>query len=509
MYAEIWLDRLNTTGHSEPLGDAGTSGYRKMDQVQDLLFEAYTCTGELDGRTGFQSLPDIRRYEQESDWFRALEFYDAQASYADSEEQQTLTLSALSRCGLFRTMSAVTRNHETPALREYQFECAWRLANWNQQQETDTEEKPGIQQLLFGSIVALKQGDQSELVANLSASRSLAIDQLHQAGSLESCRIIYPALTLLRLINDVESISQSDKQLNVLQENWTHQDHLPVSDFSYSEPALALRAVVLKELLPRTPESTAALVDTLLETCRKARQHGNYPIAGRCLTQLSTLADLSKDLQLKFRLEKALTEWQRKDGDRALNTLRSLAAVLERDTIPHPIYPRVLNLLGDWLHETRSENPRQILSLYHRKSLEAALATQNRQKWTGTEVKETPSYGVSDARQVLAAYADSLYKDLQSYIESRDFETQQKLAKIRQGKAAELKKLKVTAPEEKRDEVRRANLFMTNETTNDMSEFETLFKEREAYLLEAIENYLVIVVPLHQLYLPTLTFTGI
>ena len=65
--------------------------------------------------------------------------------------------------------------------------------------------------------------------------------------------------------------------------------------------------------------------------------------------------------------------------------------------------------------------------------------------------------------------------------------------KIRQGKAAELKKLKVTAPEEKRDEVRRANLFMTNETTNDMSEFETLFKEREAYLLEAIENYLVIV----------------
>ena len=81
--------------------------------------------------------------------------------------------------------------------------------------------------------------------------------------------------------------------------------------------------------------------------------------------------------------------------------------------------------------------------------------------------------------------------------------------KIRQGKAAELKKLKVTAPEEKRDEVRRANLFMTNETTNDMSEFETLFKEREAYLLEAIENYLVIVVPLHQLYLPTFTFTGI
>ena len=101
-----------------------------------------------------------------------------------------------------------------------------------------------------------------------------------------------------------------------------------------------------------------------------------------------------------------------------------------------------------------------------------------------TELKEAPSCGVLDARQVLGAYTDSLYKNLQSYIKSRDLGTQQKLAKIRQGKATELKKLKVTAPEEKRNEVRRANLFMKNETTNDMSEFETLSKEREA-----IKNY--------------------
>lgn len=494
MYAELWLDRLNTIGHSESLSDANDSGFRKMDQVQDLLFEAYTCTGEPDGRTGFQSLPDIRRYEQESDWFRALEFYDAQASFSDWEDGQVSTLSALSRCGLYRTLSDVTSSQESPAVREYQYECAWRLANWNlEHHETDiAEEKSGFQQLLFKSLIALKQGDNSELVQNLSQSRSLVIDQLRQAGSLESCRIIYPALTLLRLLRDVEDVHQSDKQLSVLQAKWS-QDHLPVSDFSYSEPALALRAVMLKELLPRTVQTTSALVDTLLETCRKARQHGNYPVAGRCLTQLSTLPDLGKDLQLQCRLEKALTEWQRKDGDRALNTLRSLAVSLQRDPLPHPIYPRVLNLMGQLLHETRSENPRQILSLYFRKSLEAALDSQTRHKWSGSDSKQVPSsHGVSDARQMLAAYADSLYKDLQSYIESKDFETQQKLAKIRQGRAAELKKMKASAPEENRDEVRRANLFMTNETTNDISEFETLFKEREAFLIEAVENYLVI-----------------
>lgn len=317
------------------------------------------------------------------------------------------------------------------------------------------------------------------------------IDQLRQAGSLESCRIIYPALSLLRLVCEVESASQADLKVATLKESWTRDD-LPVNDFMFLEPSLALRAVILKEFLPRTAETTSALVTTLLETCKKARQYGNYTAAGRCLAQLSSLPDLNQDLKFEFRLEKALTEWQRKDGGRACNTLRSLASALQRDSPSHPIYPRVLSLLGQWLHESRSENPRQILSLYFRKSLDAATTCQTRSKWSGSEAKESPlSYGVSDARQVLARYADSLYNDLQSYIESRDFETQQKLAKVRQGMAAELKKMKASAPEEKRDEVRRANLFMTNETTNDMSEFETLFKERELYLLEAVENYLV------------------
>ena len=138
-----------------------------------------------------------------------------------------------------------------------------------------------------------------------------------------------------------------------------------------------------------------------------------------------------------------------------MNTLRSLAAVLERDIIQHSIYPRVLNLLNDWLHETRSKNPGQILSLYHRKSLESSLATQNRKKWTGTEHKEAPmAYGVLWPAKFRALMPIHFTRTCRATLNHR-IETQQKLAKIRQGKAAELKKLKVAAPEEKRNEVRR------------------------------------------------------
>lgn len=47
---------------------------------------------------------------------------------------------------------------------------------------------------------------------------------------------------------------------------------------------------------------------------------------------------------------------------------------------------------------------------------------------------------------MLATYADGLYKEVKSYIESREFETQQKLAEIRQGKAMELSAIKRPKP---------------------------------------------------------------
>ena len=43
----------------------------------------------------------------------------------------------------------------------------------------------------------------------------------------------------------------------------------------------------------------------------------------------------------------------------------------------------------------------------------------------GPEVKDAPSYSVSEAHQALAAYADSLNKERESYIESPDFNKRQ------------------------------------------------------------------------------------
>jgi len=104
-------------------------------------------------------------------------------------------------------------------------------------------------------------------------------------------------------------------------------------------------------------------------------------------------------------------------------------------------------------------------------------------KITDGEYKENYLNHELDGEQVLAAYADSLYTDVVTYVESRDFEIQQKLAKIRHSKAEELNRLKTQTSDQ---EVRRASHYMTHETIKDESEFETLFQQRQVFLIQVL-----------------------
>jgi len=185
--------------------------------AQDLLFVAYSSTGEPDSFTAFQSVmdsnphADVRRYQQESKWFQALECNDALASYSGRNTHQSV-LDCLSHCGLYHTMADLASSYNASAgssteITEYQYECAWRLGTWDLKRTDPTEEKPGLHQLLFHSLLALKNNDPPEFRTCINQARLQILDQLDEA-SLESCRNIYPALTSLQLIRNVEEVSQ-------------------------------------------------------------------------------------------------------------------------------------------------------------------------------------------------------------------------------------------------------------------------------------------------------------
>ena len=93
-------------------------------------------------------------------------------------------------------------------------------------------------------------------------------------------------------------------------------------------------------------------------------------------------------------------------------------------------------------------------------------------------------WSVAEARQALASYADALYKDRQQYVESSEFIEQQKLLRVRQGKAKELSRFRNSLSQvESSVEVVRAERFMSAETANDDNEFQDLFLELEKFLL--------------------------
>ena len=60
--------------------------------------------------------------------------------------------------------------------------------------------------------------------------------------------------------------------------------------------------------------------------------------------------------------------------------------------------------------------------------------------------------------------------------------------KIRKEKAEEMSRLKTTTADQ---EIRKASHFLTHETAKDQSEYLALVQERETYLVEAVDNYLI------------------
>lgn len=318
-----------------------------LKAVQLLLFEAYSSTGEPDGRTGFESLLSsspawgIRRNEQELQWFQALEIHDAV-----NQQDHSAVLNALSRCGLYRMVADLSSSPAynlatSPAVREFQYECAWRMAQWDHTEAEETD-KPGINQLIHGSLLALKSHNQLELTNRLSDARLLIVEDLRRSCSVESCRSIYPALTSLRLISDIQDFERCSDDVVSLRSKWQQNDSIPVADFNYSEPSLALRTVVVKEIIGS--HHADLVVGTLLQTSRLARQCKNYAIAGRCIAQMENF--LEGEFKAPVRLEKALTEWQRGDVNRAVCTLRSLVTTLQAESKTSIIYSRSMGLLG-------------------------------------------------------------------------------------------------------------------------------------------------------------------
>lgn len=178
-------------------------------------------------------------------------------------------------------------------------------------------------------------------------------------------------MSQLRLLREIEQLSSADPQkyLEVLR-CWDEHEILS-GQFEYVEPILQQRITMfrIKDSLKADTNVQEAFFSTCLNLAMVSESQGNFPVAARALGTLTKHQNLSEDLQNQLLYQEALLAWMKCDPIIARRLLRSL---IEKRNLRPNLRAKALRVYGDWMVETKSENPQAIIQKYYLESIETS-----------------------------------------------------------------------------------------------------------------------------------------
>lgn len=412
----------------------------EASKMEKLLLKAYSSIGEVDAAFGCGSArfadtqSTIQHVGRQREWARLLTL--ANGSSLDRESCSDIhvveSLKQLGACNiLWSYLKGVETEHGgiPEDLKQSQFECGWRLSNWDMNADKPAYIKnillddsssthSAFQMHLYESIQSgITQDHQNHLAAIRNGYKSVHTELRH--ATLESSENLYGFMSdfqLLKVVEDfIGSSSNQGSGFDIKQTlgKWKLQDRIPVSDFNYQEPSLYLRNVLLRAYDEKNPRVNLEneIVESLVDLTSKAREASHLLYAESCATSLSavcTRPSMSKEVEI------AKNKWAGKKTQDALNILNRL---IKKSTHEDELYPSLLLTFGDWLAESHCERPTVILEKY----LQRACSIY--------EKRTTSPQEVSRAYIVLAKYADAQYQNVAKYISSDVFQAKMEHAK--------------------------------------------------------------------------------
>uniref|UniRef100_A0A669QMV8 non-specific serine/threonine protein kinase n=1 Tax=Phasianus colchicus TaxID=9054 RepID=A0A669QMV8_PHACC len=514
LYAEIYADKINIDKQQESLTfeeDSEKSTIAILNEksketgisLQDLLMDIYKSIGEPDSLYGcgggrmLQPLARIRTYEHEAVWDKALLTYDLEATLSPSTRQAGI-IEALQNFGLCHTLSMYLKGleHENTEwcaeLQEIRYQAAWRNMQWDSISSVKNETGgSGYHKSLYDALQSLRDKEFSTFYDTLKVARVNEVEELCK-GSLESVYTLYPSLCRLQLIGELENIGllfsrpATTQQLNDIYLKWQSQSQLlEDSDFSFQEPVMALRTVILEILLEKENESAKRecikdiLTKHLVELSKLARTANNTQLPERAMFQIKQHNPTQYGIS-EWQLEEAQVFWAKKEESLALNILKELIKKLDANWFqndPHLklMYTECLRLCGTWLAETCLENPTVIMQKYLEKAVEIAGSHRGD---NSNELKK----GKTKAFLSLARFSDNQYQRIENYMKSSEFENKQALLK----KAKE----EVGLLRERRVQTNRYTVKVQRELELDECAIHALTEDRQRFLCKAVENYI-------------------
>ncbi|XP_049286368.1 serine/threonine-protein kinase ATM [Anopheles funestus] len=394
------------------------------------------------------------------------------------------------------------------------YECAWRLSDWNVVNDVIDNPGPDVKQDTVGINVhklfershytALKCLHLRDELAVESAivDAQRAISEIFKLTSIESTKCIYQGLCRLRMLQQIEDFGgihfakQIDCEPDMLQK-WKEQDELPHSEFKLMECILSQRLSILSTASIRAKRKwvVPAVYSTMLLLIHESRLRGYDDCAIRNVALIGR-EKLPANIQSIVLLEKAQLNWT--SGHRLV--ARELVwEVMNSTEYNNPMVKAVAcRLYGEFQAEGHLQEIKSLCVDYFQqaeKCVNFVLAKEKRDHKTVPDTIPSThrcfdvdrSYTV---QHTVAKYADREFVRLSKFFRSQEWEARKTNLVKMEEEATRLKAEAARATDQRRKDLGRSLHFMHKNLLRDKKAAEEVEQTRWDYLHLALCYYL-------------------
>ncbi|XP_070172770.1 serine-protein kinase ATM [Polyergus mexicanus] len=468
--------------------------------LQDIMLDTYLNISNPDAMCGAGSShllnqdSRVQYYARTNCWDKVMLAQDIELSHNGNQLSLTNTrmemANALHRSGLQFLQWQFLGN----CLDEkFSYECAWRLGNWDllvdggvagtSQNHFQPQRFESLENTFhmhhYDALKCLHENDRQGTERAIERARVSVIRGL-RVISLDSSRIVNEKLSQLRLLREIEQLnsatdSSQERYSEVLQ-RWNEHGINLTGQFDYVEPILWQRIIMfrIRESLWMDTNIRDAFFATCLGLAEVAVGQGNFQVAARALSTLTTQKNLSTDLENQHLYQESLLAWMKHDQVIARRLLRNL---MEKKNPKPSLKAKALRIYGDWMAETKSENPLAVIQKYYLESIEISEAID----------EQTPDVvrDLYDTQIALARFADAQYEQISAYMNSPIYESLKEYARSNDLRSQVLDQAQI-----KNQDIKRAVIISQKQSTNDAAELKNIEQERRNYLAQALKYYL-------------------
>lgn len=368
LYCEKWAEQRIT---NESVTFATSLNNKTL---QEIMYEAFNAIGITDASELFLN-PTTKRslYFQAcgQNWQNLLELESAR-----SEDEMENKIKLLKDMGLYYLALKLT---ETSKNHKMQYECLWRLCNWDALVDKDSGANDGktsyqdeFEKFHYSGLKCLKLGDELG-VKNAVLKARHSVLQLIQEESLECTQNLYKFLGKSHLLQQIEDFGQLRFRRTTNHEDllhkWELQNQLP-NDFKLIEPILSQRNSILDTANIKMGKRIwvpGAVQSNMLHIIQESIQANCSNEAIKTIAQMKVLENVTptaeaemliKEAQLNFKTNMRLAK-------------HSLSRVMEDDCFKseHLLRSIAFRMYGQILAESHADEIEEINTNYFAKSI--------------------------------------------------------------------------------------------------------------------------------------------